>query len=194
MPPSECHTSADVRRLIEGCLVNDPSAQVRLMDRFRGKVLALCYRMLGEWHDAEDAAQETFLRVSRSLTNWDSKREFEPWLLAIAANRCRSILARRARQPVLESLIDQRAPDSSHATARASEMLAEEVERALACLRPEWAQAFRLFHENELSYDQVAQEMGRPAGTVKSWVHRTRQELIRRLQDRDVVQGKRHAL
>ena len=85
--------STDIRQLVSDCLADeDPSAMMRLISRFRGQVFALCYRMLGQWQDAEDVVQETFVRVARNLNRWDSSRDFEPWLLTIAANRCRTHL------------------------------------------------------------------------------------------------------
>ena len=63
---------------------------IDLVNRFRGQVFGLCYRMLGQRQDAEDAAQETFVRVLKNLHRWDPARPFEPWLLTIAGNRCRT--------------------------------------------------------------------------------------------------------
>ena len=181
--------SGDLQQIVDQCLANDPVAMFRLWDRFAGKVFALCYRMLGQWQDAEDASQETFLRATRHLAHWDSQRAFEPWLLTIAANRCRSILARRGRQPACERLIDSCPADRSPAQHSAWRQLAEEVDLALANMRPEWARAFRLFHEQELSYEQIACRLGCPLGTVKTWVHRARGELARQLRCRAVIEG-----
>jgi RNA polymerase sigma-70 factor (ECF subfamily) len=74
------------------------------------------------------------------------------------------------------------------------DQLAEEVARGLALLRPEYSQAFVLFHENEMSYDQIAQAVGRPLGTVKTWIHRARRELIGYLIRRGVVVEPAHAM
>src|SRR6478609_10741353 len=89
----------DLRPLIRRCLTGDQGAMLALVERFRGQVFGLCYRMLGQRQDAEDVAQETFVRALRNLSQWDSSREFLPWLLAIAGNRCRSCLSRRMRRP-----------------------------------------------------------------------------------------------
>ena len=55
--------------------------------------------MLGQREDAEDATQETFVRVAKNLHRWDPERKFEPWLLTIAGNRCRTRLSKRKRRP-----------------------------------------------------------------------------------------------
>ena len=145
---------------------------VQLVDRFRGQVFGLCYRMLGQRQDAEDAAQETFVRVLNNLARWDQQRDFEPWLLAIAGNRCRTALAKRSRhagtQPLVDAVPDHR-PD-----LQAARHLAEEVELALRDLRPEYRAAFVLFHQQEMSYAEIAESLECPLGTVKTWVHRAR--------------------
>jgi len=184
--------SLEIRQLVDACIANDPSAMGRLVHRFQGRVFGLCYRMLGQWQDAEDAAQDTFLRVSRSLRRWDCQREFEPWLLTIAANRCRTLLAQRSRQAAVRQLALEQVSndDSARATvtpvAEASGAFLEEIEHALGGMPKQWARAFRLFHERQLSYQQIAIELGCPLGTVKTWVHRGRRELVQRLRRRNV--------
>jgi RNA polymerase sigma-70 factor (ECF subfamily) len=182
----------DLRILVKRCLAGDQSAMLSLVDRFQGQVFGLCYRMLGQRQDAEDAAQETFVRVLKNLHRWDATRDFEPWLLAIAGNRCRTALAVRKRRPAPETLLDQvadGAPDE-----RAARHLAEEVHLALAGVRDEYRQAFVFFHEHELSYGEIAQAMSVPLGTVKTWVHRARRELIDRLRTRGALEESRHAV
>ena len=176
----------DLRTLIRSCLSGDQAAMIRLVDRYREPVFRLCYRMLGHRQDAEDAAQETFVRALRSLSNWDSSRSFEPWLLAIAGNRCRTMLAARRRRPIAGALLDDQFMDDSP-DWQAFRCLAEEVQRALQLIRPELREAFVLFHENELSYDEIAGAMQRPLGTIKTWIRRARQELIAQLKRREVV-------
>ncbi len=176
----------DLRSLIRDCLSGDQAAMVRLVDRYQEMVFRLCYRMLGHRHDAEDAAQETFVRALRSLSNWDSGRSFEPWLLAIAGNRCRTMLAARRRRPIAGGVVDDQFIDDSP-DWQAVRSLAEEVQRALQHIRPEFREAFVLFHENEMSYDEIADAMQRPLGTIKTWIRRARQELIAQLKRREVV-------
>ena len=87
----------DLRKLIQRCLAGQQDAMHALVERYQSQVFGLCYRMLSNREDAEDATQETFVRVLKSLDRWDSARDFDPWLLAIAGNRCRTMLSRRSR-------------------------------------------------------------------------------------------------
>lgn len=178
--------SEDLRTLVGRCLRGEQRAMHDLVQRFRSRVFGLCFRMLGRREDAEDAAQETFVRVLRHLNRWDSNREFEPWLLAIAGNRCRTALATRVRKPTPAAL-PQHVPDRSSGEAFDAELLREEIRGAADLLRPEYQEAFDLFHREELSYQEIADRMGRPIGTVKTWVHRARRQIVATLQEREVA-------
>jgi RNA polymerase sigma-70 factor (ECF subfamily) len=178
------HLPDEVSDLVRRSLSGEQSAMTELVDRFRGQVFGLCYRMLGQRQDAEDVTQESFVRALRSLAQWDSQRDFRPWLLAIAANRCRSLLSARRKVPKplteVEDLADARSfREESH--------LGEEVMLALGRLREEYRQSFVLFHEQQLTYAEIAEVLDCPVGTVKTWVHRARRELADHLRRRGIV-------
>ncbi len=181
-----------IQELARYCLDGHAPAMVELVRRYQGQVFGLCYRMLGQREDAEDVTQETFVRVLRSLHSWDSERDFEPWLLAIAGNRCRTALSRRAKRPAMHALVDQ-LPDDTHQW-QAAQTLSEEVHLALGHLRNEHRQAFLMFHEHQLSYAEIAEAMDCPVGTIRTWIHRARRELIQELRSRGVVQESRNAV
>ena len=176
--------SADDATLVRRCLRDDPAAVRALVERFQGVVYGLCVRLLGHRHDAEDVSQEVFLRVFRSLGSWDATRPLKPWVLSIAVNRCRTWLAKRARRPELA--------DYLHDTAAAppaddSGELLREIAQALAGLRAEYRTVFVLFHQQGQPYEQIAAVVGRPVGTVKTWLHRARLELLDALRRRGMV-------
>ena len=168
--------------LVDNCLAGDQLAIGRLVDRFRGLVYGLCFRMLGQKEDAEDATQETMVRVVRNLHRWDPNRAFEPWLLTIAGNRCRTKLAKRIRRPAHHTL-EQPLTDSRWLEEEAN-LLREEIELALSDIRPEYRNAFKLFHEKEMCYAEIAETLSIPLGTVKTWVHRARREIVLKLRKR----------
>lgn len=171
--------------IVDRCLSGHQPSFFQLIQRFRGRVYGLCYRMLGQREDAEDATQETFLRVANNLHRWDPNRAFEPWLLTIAGNRCRTRLAKRMRRPSTITL-EHPVEDDSIADQK-GRLLAEEVELALRSMRREYRQAFDLFHKRELEYQEIAKQLDVPLGTVKTWVHRARREIVEKLAQRGVV-------
>jgi RNA polymerase sigma factor (sigma-70 family) len=172
--------------LVEALRSGDPQAPRLLVERFQGVVFGLCYRMLCHRQDAEDVAQETFIRAIRGMAGFDAARPIRPWLLEIAANRCRTALSRRSRLPAL-ALAD---PADDLADPRGGpadpDDLAGVLERALAELRPEYRLVFVLFHEQNLSYEEIARAVRRPVGTVKTWLHRARGELADELGRRGI--------
>jgi len=173
--------------LVEALRSGDPQAPRLLIERFQGVVFGLCYRMMNHQQDAEDVTQETFVRALRSMARFDASRPIRPWLLEIAANRCRTALARRSRRPSLASsdLVGDRA-DPRPPIADPDD-LAGELELALGSLRPEYRLVFVLFHEQNLMYEEIAQAVSRPVGTVKTWLHRARAQLAESLSRRGVT-------
>jgi RNA polymerase sigma-70 factor (ECF subfamily) len=155
-----------------------------LVERYQSDVFGVCVRLLHHRHDAEDVTQEVFLRVFRSLRRWDSSRPLRPWIMAIAVNRCRTWLSRRVHRPELvEYLQDTAAAPPGDDAAE----LAAEIQHALQELRLEYRSVFVLFHEQGLPYDNIADIMGKPVGTIKTWLHRARSEVLTRLQKRGMV-------
>ncbi len=128
--------------------------------------------------------QETFVRALRGLSGFENERPLRPWLLGIAANRCRTALARRARRPAAVAATEDW-PDH-RAGATDADDLAGELQRALGRLRPDYRLVFALFHEQNLPYEEISKTMGRPVGTIKTWLHRARAELAAHLTRRGV--------
>jgi len=180
------------RKLVRRCLEGDQLAMRALVDRYQGQVFGLCYRMLGNRQDAEDVVQETFLRVLQSLHRWDASRDFEPWLLAIAGNRCRTALAARKRRPHWQTLVEP--PAEPVCRQGNAAQLFEELAKGLQLLRDDYREAFVLFHDQGLSYEQIAQVIGRPLGTVKTWIHRARRELMAYLIERELLPECEHVV
>jgi RNA polymerase sigma-70 factor (ECF subfamily) len=155
-----------------------------LIERFQADVFGFCVRMLHHRHDAEDVTQEVFLRVFRSLHRWDGVRPLKPWVMAIAVNRCRTWLSQRSRRPELADYLQETA--SIPVSDDAAELVAE-IQSALQELRPDYRSVFVLFHEHGQSYEDIADALDRPIGTVKTWLHRARLEVLGRLRQRGMV-------
>jgi RNA polymerase sigma-70 factor (ECF subfamily) len=183
----EVEVSADEdAALVRRCLRGDAAAVRALVERFQADVFGLCVRMLRHRHDAEDVTQEVFLRVFRSLRRWDATRPLKPWIASIAVNRCRTWLTQRARRPepidyVQEIGADPGPDDAAELTA--------EIQAAVAELRPDYRAAFVLFHERGQPYEAIAAALDRPVGTIKTWLHRARMQVLDRLRRRGMVES-----
>ena len=177
--------SLDVRELVLRCRGGDQAAMARLIEEFHAPVFGLCFRMLGHCQDAEDMAQESFVRAWRSMHAYDENREFRPWIMGIAANRCRTLLASRAVRPKTRSEFDDEA-DAQPETSRTLD-LAEEVKLALGRIREDFRRAFLLYHAEGLNYAEIAAALDCPLGTVKTWVYRARRELSEALRSRGLT-------
>lgn len=177
--------------LVSRCLSEDPDAQFEFVEKYQKMIYSLCYRMMGNREDAEDAAQESLIRALRGLATWDTSRQLKPWLLAIAANRCRTALSKRSRRPIsVEFPLDPSVQDGHSERMD----LAEELEIALSDLSPEHRECFLLFHQHQLSCAEVSEITGRPEGTIKTWLHRIRKQLAEALCRRGIVPESNYGL
>lgn len=170
--------------LVKRCLAGDTASVQALIARFEADVFGLSMRVLTHRQDAEDVTQETFVRVFRSLKRWDAARPLRPWILRIAFNRCRTWITRRAKRPeVVDYLQEMPGKDVQDDAAE----LASEIRAALVNVRPDFRSVFVMFHDRGMSYEEIAEVHGRPVGTVKTWLHRTRMEVLAYLRKRGMV-------
>ena len=170
--------------LVGRCLRGRPDAFRELVERFQGEVYGLCARMLGHRHDAEDVTQEVFARVARSLGRWDRTRPLRPWVMTIAVNRCRTWIGRWATRPETADYLND-LPDRPAETAPAE--LVDTIRSSVDGLRDDYKLVFVLFHEHGQSYEEIAAAVGRPVGTVKTWLHRARAQVLADLRKAGLV-------
>jgi RNA polymerase sigma factor (sigma-70 family) len=178
--------SAEDAALVRRCLRGDAQAVRTLIEQFQAEVFGLCVRMLRHRHDAEDVTQEVFLRIFRSLRGWDATRPLRPWILSIAVNRCRTWLSQRSRRP---ETVDYLQEVAAGPPADDAAELASEIAAAVAELRHEYRAAFVMFHEQGRPYEDIALVLERPVGTIKTWLHRARMEVLDRLRRRGMVES-----
>lgn len=159
----------------------DQQAFARLVKAYQGPVYNLAYRMLGNAGDAEDAAQETFLRAYAHLDSYDPQRKFSSWLLAIASNYCIDQLRRqRINWVSVEELppwepLRARTPDPEESAVRQSD--AQHIQELLDTLPPDYRLAVVLRYWYGYSYQDIAAMTNSTVSAVKSRLHRARRML-----------------
>jgi RNA polymerase sigma-70 factor (ECF subfamily) len=165
-------------RAIEG----DDQAFTRVIEIYQKPVYNLCYRMLGNAGDAEDAAQETFLRAYKSLDRYDAKRSFATWLLSIASHYCIDQL--RKRRFTSFSMDDEdhtwlEPPDPGPNPEVSVSIIEkqEQVQKMLEYLGPKDRSAVLMRYWYNYSYQEIAETLSLTVSAVKSRLHRARREL-----------------
>jgi RNA polymerase sigma-70 factor (ECF subfamily) len=153
----------------------------RLVPAFKDRVFRLSCSILRDTAAAEDATQETFLKIWRALPGFDGRAALGTWIYAIARNTCLMEL-RRARPAVsldnLDHAESQRAM-ASIATGPAADPERDNILKLIARLPTNQQIAVRLFYLEDRSYDAVAESLDMPLGTVKNLLHRARKQLAR---------------
>lgn len=171
--------------LITRAREGDQDAFRQLVERYQGAVYNLAYRMLGDPGDAEDAAQEIFVRIYRQLGRYDPARKFSTWTLAIATNYCIDQLRRRRMQLVpLENIIPwARARDAGPEGEAITQESRDEVQRLIKQLPEKYRAPLILRYFDEMSCAEIADVLGMPEGTVKTQIHRARKALEKLLAE-----------
>jgi RNA polymerase sigma-70 factor, ECF subfamily len=166
-------------------------AFTHLVEQYQTPVFNLCYRMLGEPESAEDAAQESFLRVYQNISRYDRQRPFATWLLSIAAHYCIDRLRRKKFNIIsLDAERDDEErpmefPDADAPNPEREAVHREEQAALQAVLQQldatdRAAIVFRYWYD--FSEIEIAQSLSLTVSAVKSRLHRARKEIARRLQ------------
>lgn len=166
---------------IHRAMQGDDNAFAMLVEVYQVPVYNLCYRMLGNPMEAEDAAQEAFLRAYKGINRYDPERRFATWLLSIASHHCIDRLRRR-KYPIrsLDELLpwQQKADDApGPETALTQKENQEAVRKMLEQLGDHDRMVLILRYWYDLSYEEIAQSLSSSVSAVKSRLHRARRQL-----------------
>lgn len=169
-------------------LKGNTEAFTQLVEAYQSPVYNLCYRMLGDAYEAEDAAQETFLRAYMHLHKYDRERSFSTWLLSIAAHYCIDQI--RKRRMTLISLDDNPLvdpPDQKPGPepALGHSELRKRIQVLLEVLSPQDRAVVVMYYWYDLPYDEISQSLGLTVSAVKSRLHRARLALSERWSEQE---------
>jgi RNA polymerase sigma-70 factor (ECF subfamily) len=168
------------RALLASAQQGNTQAFAQLVAAYQMRVFNLCNRMLGDPYEAEDAAQETFLRAFKAIKRYDLDRPFATWLLTIASRYCIDQLRRRRLQTFsiekfLETGLADPAPGPEASMARVEEQ--NRMQELLHVLKPADRAAVVMRYWYEFSYEEIAQALSLSVSAIKSRLHRARKEL-----------------
>jgi RNA polymerase sigma-70 factor (ECF subfamily) len=186
--------------LIEQCLSGDQAAWEVIVRQNWRKVFNVAYKFVGKHDEAEDLTQDIFLKIFKALATFDRRANFQTWIISISRNLCidhyRSV--RKERQTIAREVdtndLQPASRDRTPYAAAEHQDLREQLKQALETLPLTLRTAVVLRDLQELSYQEIAERLGLPEGTVKSRINRGRLELgrqIRRLQDKQPVLRRR---
>ena len=172
-----------IRRVQNG----DGAAFESLLTAYEKTVYNLCLRMVKNSADAEDLAQETFLKAYRGITGYRGESKFSVWLLRIASNLCLDFLRKQKRRPTAPLTVEDgdgeerelEIGDERFQPERLLEqkLTGDSVRHGLDALPPEFRQVLLLRELKGLSYDEIGEILGLESGTVKSRIFRARKKL-----------------
>lgn len=186
------HAPDAIDTLIQRCLAGDQDAWAQIVRQHWRKVFNIAYKFTGKHDEAEDLTQDVFLKIFKSLDTFDRRANFQTWLVSVSRNLCidhyRSV---RKERETIDRDVDagQLTPAAVTVSPIAALEQADRVtllKKALAYLPPTLRSAVLLRDIQELSYQEIADRLQLPEGTVKSRINRGRTELarqIRRLRD-----------
>jgi RNA polymerase sigma-70 factor (ECF subfamily) len=187
-PDQPAVTSVDTDALIERCLAGDQTAWEQIVRTHWRKVFNLAYKFVGRHDEAEDLAQDIFLKIFKALHTFDRRANFQTWIISISRNFCidhyrsvrkeRETMARDVDPSTLTPVSRERGPLGQ----LEQQDLKHLIRLALAELPITLREAVVMRDLKEYSYQEIATALGLPEGTVKSRINRGRLELARQLR------------
>jgi RNA polymerase sigma-70 factor, ECF subfamily len=181
-------TPDPIASLIQRCLKGDQAAWDLIVRQYWRKVFNVAYKFVGKHDEAEDLAQDIFLKIFKSLDTFDSRANFQTWLISVSRNLCidhyRSV--RKERETINRDVdTNELAPPTREPGPIAALEQADRVallRKALAALPATLRTAVLMRDIQELSYQEIADKLRLPEGTVKSRINRGRTELARQVK------------
>ncbi|MCD7970669.1 MAG: sigma-70 family RNA polymerase sigma factor [Alistipes sp.] len=186
----EKYIIADDRTLVDMSLDGDPAAFEQLFNRYRDSICQLyTQRTGGNRDDADDLLQEVFIKVYLKLHRYNPDYTFGQWIYTIARNTFIDYVRKRREDLSLDNFPDGHptvSPSSSTPTPEESIISSQQkaqLEQHLERMTPRYRKLIELRYFRDLSYEEIATELAVPMGTVKTQIHRAREQLCRFITD-----------
>ena len=182
-----------VNKRIKQVLKGDQNAYADIVNLYQHKLYQICYRMLGNKQEAEDIAQEAFVRAYINLHSYDQKRKFSTWIYRIATNLCIDRIRKKKPDYYLDAEVagtdgldmysqiaaDEKLPEDVVAQMELQERIQYEISR----LPDKYRSVIVLKYIEELSLHEISEILDMPLGTVKTRIHRGREALRKQLNN-----------
>ena len=182
-----------VNKRIKQVLKGDQNAYADIVNLYQHKLYQICYRMLGNKQEAEDIAQEAFVRAYINLHSYDQKRKFSTWLYRIATNLCIDRIRKKKPDYYLDAevagtdgldMYSQIAADEKLPEDVVTQMeLQERIQYEISQLPDKYRSVIVLKYIEELSLQEISEILDMPLGTVKTRIHRGREALRKQLNN-----------
>jgi RNA polymerase sigma-70 factor (ECF subfamily) len=178
----------EIEALIHRCLQGDQLAWDAIVQQHRRKVFNVAYKFVGRHEEAEDLTQDIFLKIFKSLGTFDRRANFQTWLISVSRNLCidhyRSV--RQERQAIDHQVDPNELSPVAHEPGPIAALEQQDrvalLREALASLPESLRTAVLMRDIQELTYQEIADQLGLPEGTVKSRINRGRTELARQIR------------
>jgi len=182
-----------VSKRIKEVLRGDNNAFGEIVELYKDKVYQLCYRMLGNRAEAEDIAQDAFIRAYINIERFDVSKKFSTWLFRIATNLCIDRIRRKKPDYYLDAEIAgsdgltmySQIPDASRPpdVEVASVEIQDIIQKEMLALPEKYRSVIILKYIEELSLQEISEILDLPMGTVKTRLHRGREQLRKQLRN-----------
>jgi RNA polymerase sigma-70 factor (ECF subfamily) len=179
-------SDAIVSQWVSAAINGDQEAFAELLYTFQDAVYNLCYRLLGERTEAEDATQEAFLKAYYHLGRYDHERSFKTWILSIASNHCIDRLRKRRMSYVsidegVPATLSLASDEPEPEQALLGNERSQHIQSLLHTLQPDYRAAVVLRYWYDYSYAEIAEILGDTESAIKSRLYRARQLLAEKM-------------
>jgi RNA polymerase sigma-70 factor, ECF subfamily len=184
---------AIIKKRIKQVLKGDQDAYAEIVEIFKDKIFQLCYRMLGNRHEAEDMAQEAFIRAYVNITSFNINLKFSTWLYRIATNLCIDRIRKKKPDYYLDAEVAGTDGLTMYSQVPADTALPEDevesielqdtIQKEISKLPEKYRTVIVLKYIEELSLNEISEILDMPLGTVKTRIHRGREALRQQLRN-----------